>query len=171
MSSWLFAAASFIRRLEAQPRLLLQLPRAEVRSQDDDRVAEIHGVAQPVGQLPVLENLQQDVVHIRMRLLDFVEQDHRIRRAAHALRQLAAFFVSHISWRRADQLRYRMLFHVFGHIEANQRFFAAEQELGKPPRHFRLAHARRPEEQEAAHRAAREPSIPRGCGEWPAPAR
>ena len=90
-----------------------------------------------------------------MRLLDFVEQDHRIRRAPHALGQLPALFVTHVSRRRADQFRYGMLFHVFGHVETNQRFFAAKQELAQPARHFGFAHAGRTQEQEAANRTAR----------------
>jgi len=47
-----------------------------------------------------------------------------------------------------------MLLHVFGHIEANQRFFAAKQEFRKPPRDFRLPHAGWPEEQETSNGAA-----------------
>ena len=121
-----FRCGHFVRRLEAEPRLLLQLPRADVRRQDNDCVAEVHCIAEPVRQLPVFEDLQQNVVHVRMRLLNFVEQNHRVRRAAHAFGQLAAFFVSHVSWRRADQFRHGMLLHVFGHVEADERFFAAE---------------------------------------------
>ena len=51
---------------------LLEEPRAEVRGHDDDGVLEIDGVTEPVGQLAVLEHLQQDVVDVRVRLLDFV---------------------------------------------------------------------------------------------------
>src|ERR1700719_1772767 len=47
-----------------------------------------------------------------------------------------------------------MLLHVFGHVEADQRFFAAEQELGEAARDFRLADTRWPEEEEAAHRTS-----------------
>src|SRR6202046_2236274 len=63
-------------RCESQATLLLQLPRAQVRSEDDDRVAEIHCVSQAVGELSVLENLQQDVVHVRMRLFNLIQQNH-----------------------------------------------------------------------------------------------
>src|SRR5271168_4536665 len=50
----------FVRRLETKSGLFLQLPRAQIRSQDDDRVAEVNRVAQPIGQLAVLENLQKN---------------------------------------------------------------------------------------------------------------
>ena len=39
-----------------------------------------------------------------MRLLDFVEQDDRVRVALHLLRQLAALFVADVSGRRPNQL-------------------------------------------------------------------
>ena len=51
---------------------------AQVGGQDDQRVAEIDRPALPVGQPAVVEHLQQHVEHIRMRLLDLVEQDHLI---------------------------------------------------------------------------------------------
>src|SRR5579864_6760076 len=65
----------FLGGCEAQAFALLQVPRADVRGHDDDRVLEVDRVAQTVGQLAVFKNLQQNVEDIRMRLLDFVEQD------------------------------------------------------------------------------------------------
>ncbi len=95
----------------------LQKPRAQVRGHDDDGVFEVHRVAQAVGQLAILENLQQDVVDVRMSLLDFVQQNDRIRRALHPLGQLAAFFVAYISGRRTDELGDRVLLHELRHVE------------------------------------------------------
>src|SRR6185369_7693258 len=83
-----------------------------------------------------------------MRLLHFVQQDDRVRSSLHAFGELPAFFVAHISRRRTDQLRDRMLFHELGHIEADQRLLAAEHELRQGARNFRLADARRSEEKE-----------------------
>ena len=48
-----------------------------------------------------------------------------------------------------------MLLHVLGHVEADERALGAEQERGQRPRHLRLAHPRRPQEQERAHRPVR----------------
>ena len=47
--------------------------RAQVRGEDQDHVAEVHGAALAVGQATVVEYLQQDVEHIRMRFFDFIE--------------------------------------------------------------------------------------------------
>ena len=55
----------FVGRLEAQALALLQVPRADVRRHDDDRVLEVHRVAETVGELAVFKDLQQDVEDIR----------------------------------------------------------------------------------------------------------
>src|SRR5260370_7488144 len=86
-----------------------------------------------------------------MRLLDFIQQDDRIRRAADALRQLAAFLVTHVAWGRANQFRDGVLLHELRHVEANERFLRTEEKFRQAPRHFGLAYAGRPEEEEAAH--------------------
>ena len=131
------------------------MPRADVRGHDEDGVLEVDRVAEAVGQLAVFKHLQQDVEDIRMRLLDFVEQDDRIRRTLDALGELAAFLVADVSRRRADQLRDRMLLHELRHIEADERLLAAEEELGQRARHLRFADAGRAEEEEAADGAMR----------------
>ena len=55
--------------------LRLELLGADVRGHDDDAVAEVDPAALGVGQVAVLEDLQQDVEDLRVRLLDLVEQD------------------------------------------------------------------------------------------------
>ena len=56
-------------------------PRFEVITMH--RVLEVDRAALPVGHAAVVEHLQQHVEHVRMRLLDLVEQDHRVGLAAH----------------------------------------------------------------------------------------
>ena len=51
----------------------------------------------------VFQDLQQQMHHVRMRLFDFVEQDHRIRPPPHRFGKLAALFVADITRRRPDQ--------------------------------------------------------------------
>ena len=74
----------------------------------------------------------------------------RVRVALHLLGELAALFVPDVSGRRADQLADRVLLHVLGHVEADQRVVAAEQEIRQRARELGLADAGRPEEHEAA---------------------
>jgi hypothetical protein len=71
------------------------------------------------------------------------------------LGELTALFVADVARRRADQLRHRVLLHVLGHVEANQRVVAAEQEVRERARKLRLSDARRAKEDEAAHRPVR----------------
>ena len=64
----------------------LNLVRAEVRRHHDHGVLEIDGAPLAVGHAAIVEHLQQNIENIRMRLFDFVEQDHRVRLASHRLR-------------------------------------------------------------------------------------
>ena len=65
---------------------LLDALTAEIGGHDDDRVAKIDGAAVAIGQPPIVQHLQQDVEHIRVGLLDFIEQD----RANRGLRRTAS---------------------------------------------------------------------------------
>ena len=60
-----------------------QKRRTEVRGEDQNRVAEVDGPSLPVRQPAVVENLQQHIEDIGVRLFDLVEQHHRIRSAPH----------------------------------------------------------------------------------------
>lgn len=64
--------------------------RTGVRGHNDDRVLEADNAALRVGQTAVIQNLQQRIEYIRMRLLDLVEQNDRVRTAADLLGQLTA---------------------------------------------------------------------------------
>mgnify|MGYP003694499409 CR=1 FL=1 len=84
-------------RREADAGSLLDVPGPEVRGHDDDRVLEVHLVTLRVRQAPVLQDLQERVEHVRVRLLDLVEQDHAERLAANGLGELAALLVPHVA--------------------------------------------------------------------------
>ena len=131
---------------------------ADVRRQDDDRVAEVDRAALAVGQASVIEHLQQHVEHVGVRLLDLVEQDHLVGAAAHRLGERAALLVADVARRRADEPRDRVLLHVLAHVDANQRALVVEQERGQRLRQLGLADARRAEEHERADRPVRDPA-------------
>src|ERR1700690_3682 len=90
-----------------------------------------------------------------MRLFDFVEQHDGVGRALDALSQLPALFVAHISRRRPDQLRDRVLLHELRHIEADESLVAAKHEMRQSARDFGFADAGRSEEEEPADRTIR----------------
>ena len=126
------------------------VPGAHVGCHDDDGVLEVHPAALGIGDNAVLQDLQQDVPHILMGLLDLVEQHHGIGLTAHLLGQLAALLVAHIAGRRADQARHRVLLHVLGHIDTHHGVLVAEHGLGQRLAQLGLAHTGGAEEQERA---------------------
>ena len=103
--------------VEAERRVLGDVAGAHVRRHDDDGVLEVDHPAIVVGEVALIQHLQQDVEHIRMRLLDFVEQHHAVGLAANRLGQRPRILVAHIARRRADQARHREFLHVLAHVD------------------------------------------------------
>ena len=125
----------------------MQVGRARVGGHDQHHVAEIGLAPVVVGQRAVVHHLQQDVEDVRMRLLDLVEQQHRVRLLGDGLGQQPALVESDIARGRADQPRHGVTLHVLGHVEAHQ--LDAQRE-GQLPSHLGLAYARGAREQERA---------------------
>ena len=128
---------------------------AQVRRHDDDDVLEVDRASLAVGQPSVVEQLQQDVQDLGMRLLDLVEQHHGVRPAAHGFGQLTGLVVADVSGRRADHPRDGVLLLVLRHVDADHRVLVVEQEFGERARELGLADTGRPEEDEAAERPIR----------------
>ena len=78
-----------------------------------------------------------------------------VRPAAHRLGEIAAFLVTDVARRRADQPRDRVLLHELGHVDAHHRLFGVEQELGERLAQLGLADAGGTQEQERAVRPVR----------------
>ena len=142
------AVGGVVRLHEADGRAV-HLERAGIGGHDDDHVAEIRLAAVVVGERAVVHDLQQQVEHVRVRLLDFVEQQHAMRMLGDRLGQQTALVETHVPRRRADQARHRVALHVLGHVEADE--FDAHGD-GKLARDLGLADARRTGEQETADR-------------------
>lgn len=98
----------------------------------------------------VAEHLQEDVHDLRVRLLDFVEEDDGERLLTHAIGQHPALLEPDVAGRRADQFRDRVLLLELAHVEAQKGFFGVEQELGEFLGQERLAHAGGASEKEHA---------------------
>ena len=142
------------RRVEPEGALG-QVARAQVAGHYDHRVAEIHRPPLPVGQPPVLQDLQQQVEHIRVRLFDFVKEDDPVRAAAHGLGQLPGVIVAHIARRGADEAGHGVPFPVLGHIQAHHAVGIVKEELGQGLAQLRLADPGGAQKDEAAEGAAR----------------
>ena len=133
-------------------RTQAELLGTQVRGHQNQGVLEVHRTALAVRQTSIVKHLQQRIEHVRMRLLDFIEQNHAVRMRTHSFGQLAAFFVPHVSRRSTDQTAYAMLFHIFAHVDTDKRVFAIEKFHSQSLRQFRLTHARRAQEEETANR-------------------
>ncbi len=90
-----------------------------------------------------------------MCLLDFIEQQHAVGSAADGFGQLTAFLVTDVSRRRAEETTHCVLFAIFGHVDAYERVLVVEHEPGEGFGEFRLADARRTDEDERADRTRR----------------
>ena len=101
-----------------------------------------------VGQPAIIENLEEDIEHLRVRFLDLVEQDDRVGPATHSLGELPPFLVADVARRRADQARDGVTFHVLRHVDSHDCLVIVEQELGKRASKLGLSHASRAEEDE-----------------------
>ena len=138
-----------LRAVAETHRLRRQLPAAGVRRHDQDDVPEVRLAAVVVGQGGVVHDLEQDVVDVRVGLLDFVQQQDRVRRAANRVGQQAALVEADVARRRADQPRHGVLLHVLAHVEAGKR---DAEHLGELAGEFRLADPGGTREEEAADR-------------------
>ena len=88
---------------------------------DDDGILKVHLPPVGIRDLAVIQNLQQDVQHIRMGLFDLVEQHHGVGLAPDLLRQLPRLVIAHIARRRAHQPGDGVLLHKLRHIQPDQR--------------------------------------------------
>ena len=84
-----------------------------------------------------------------MRLLDLVEQQHRMRLLVDRIGQQTSLVESDIPRRRTDQPRDRMALHIFRHVEALER---NAHDRGKLLGDFGLADTGRAGEQIIANR-------------------
>ena len=153
------SSSASLRRLGSRPsrvgesdRGRAQLARAGIRRHDQDHVTEVGLAAGVVRQRGVVHHLQQHVHHVRVRLLDFVEQHHVIGMLPDGVDQQAALLEPDVARRRADEACHGVLLHVLAHVEAGELVAQMDGEL---PGQLGLAHARRPGEQEAARRPVR----------------
>ena len=129
---------------------VLQLAAADVGGHDDDGVAEVDLAADAVGELSVVEHLEQHVEHVGVCLLNLVEQHDAIGFAAYTLGELAALLVAHISRRRSDEAAHGELLHVLAHVDAYHGGLAVEEVFGQNLGQVGLADAGGAEEEEAA---------------------
>ena len=93
-------------------------------------------------------DLKEDVEHVSVGFLDFVEEDDGVRTSTDGFGQLAAFFVADVSGRGTDQSTDIVLLHILAHVDSNEGVFGVEEKLRQSLGQFGLADARRTEKHE-----------------------
>ena len=114
---------------------------ARVRGHNDHGIFKIDRAALRVGDASVVEDLEQDVQHIRVRLFDLVEKHDAVGLAADLLGELSGLVIPDVARRGTDDARNAVLFHKLGHIEPDERFGGVEEIGGEPLYELRLADA------------------------------
>src|SRR5208283_2745420 len=100
-------------------------------------------------------NLEEHVPDVRVRLLDFVKQDHGVRAPSDRLGELTPLLVTDVAGGRADESGDGVLLHVLAHVEADHRALVVEQKLGQRARQLRLADPGGSQEEKASYGAIR----------------
>src|SRR4029077_20975982 len=111
---------------------------------NDDRVTEVRGLPDGIHQTSSVEDLEEQVPHVSVGLLEFIEQDHGEGLFAHPHdERLRLRAVARITEYLARGLR-RL---EFAHVEPDHALDRSEQELGERLRELGLAGTRRAGEQ------------------------
>src|SRR3546814_17613610 len=82
--------------------------------------SEVDRAALAVGEAAVVEHLQQEVEHVRMSLLDLVEQDHAVRAPAQGLGEVAALAGADIARGRSATAAGRVIRTKLAHVKADR---------------------------------------------------
>ena len=114
------------------------------------RVPTIHPAAQAVGQAAFVHDLQQQVEHIGMGFLDFIEQEHAIGLASDLFGELSAFLIAYIARRRSHQPGDGEFLHEFAHVDTHQGVARVKQVFGQQFGQMGLADTRRTDKEEGA---------------------
>ena len=94
--------------------------RADIGGEDDDRAAEVGGSTLAVGEPPGIEDLQAEVIHIHVSLLDFIEEQNREGLLFHHRSQCARAAML------TDQALEGLVSGILAHVEAMESARIAE---------------------------------------------
>ena len=127
---------------------LHDLLRADVAGENDDGVTKVDFAALGIVEHAFVEHLEEELEHIGVGLLHFVEQHHAVGVAAHCLGEHAPLAVAHVAGRRALQATHAVRLLVLAHVDGDELSLAAVEHVGQGERGFGFAHAARPDEHE-----------------------
>ncbi len=128
---------------------------ASIGRHDDDRILKGNRSTLGIGNVSIVQHLQQNIQHIRMSLFNFIKKNNRIGISTHLFAELSSLVIADIAWRGTDHFRNAVLLHVFGHIDTDKIGFRSKHRLGQCLTELRFSHACRAKEHEGANRALR----------------
>ncbi len=76
-----------------------------------------------------------------MGFFDLIKKHHTVGAPADGLGKLAAFLVTHVSWRGAKEPADRVAFLVFAHVDANDGVAVIKEEFRQGTGQFGFTHA------------------------------
>ena len=120
-----------IPRSKAHRLIIPQTSCPQIAGHDNNRVGEVHLAALAISQLTIIQDLQENIENIRVRLFHLVKEQDRIRSVAHLFRQLPPFFIAYIAWRRSIEAASREFLHVLTHIKADESRLVIKETFGQ----------------------------------------
>ena len=114
---------------------------AGIGSHDNDGVFKVYLPAVGIGHLSIVQNLEQNIEHIGVGLLNLVKENNAVGLSADFFCQLTRLIIANIARRRSHQPGNRVLFHVFGHVQADQGIWRVKQIVGQLLYQLGLAYA------------------------------
>jgi hypothetical protein len=93
--------------MEPEAPALGDVPGPQVGGHDEDGVLEVDDPPVVVRQVPLVQDLQEEVEDVGVGLLDLVQEDHGVGAAPHRLGEGARVLVAHVTGRRPDEAETR----------------------------------------------------------------
>lgn len=81
-----------------------------------------------VSEVALVQHLEEEVGHLAVGLLEFVEENNAVGAAAHCLCEGATLLVSDVTWGRSNEPTNGELLHVLGHVYAHKGVGVVEEE-------------------------------------------
>ena len=101
--------------------------KASIGSRNDDRVLEVDCIPLTICQTTVIQNLKEKGNHLWIRLFNLIQENDRVRIAAHALSQgIIVVIIADIACSRTNQLGNSSPVRVFRHIQTDDGLFSTE---------------------------------------------
>ncbi len=102
-----------------------------------------------------VQHLEQNVEDVRVRFLDFIQQDHGVGLPPHRLGQRSRVLIADVARRGADQPRDGELLHVLRHVDPDEGRGIGKEELGQRSGQLGLSDPGRAGEDEGANGTVR----------------